>query len=407
MTEEEKAESKPEQQEKVLAWGVPEAIYAPQKVFTKLVKNPKVMGSIIVLILFVAAYTAFGYTAVGKIYDEQTKPNLLQSVDAWTEDNATLWTSNGIVSVSSDSVSGVLFGNLSIQFAIQDATSMSMKLNIPEIVNCSAIDGFKNMSFRIKLSEPENLTIANAGIFMYSSPTQSFYRNFTDQLILDNNTIWENYTIPVGPGEGWISTSSDADWSNITSVQFDVTWIQNGNVTLRIDDLIFRGVYELLAAENSAYIYTFAITGFMQYVVNWAALAVLIYILSKGLAAQVTWRIVLIITGLCLIPMFFQQLVETAAYSTLPMIYRPIELFTGVQPETGLAAQNLLAQTSSVTLVDQILQFAVIIWSVILVTLATKAVSQMSYLKSLLVGITSYIAALLVTQFVLTFLGAV
>ena len=54
-------------------------LYQPHKVFKQIVQNPKYLGAIIVLLLFVAAQVAFQYTQYSKVYYEQTSPDINKS----------------------------------------------------------------------------------------------------------------------------------------------------------------------------------------------------------------------------------------------------------------------------------------------------------------------------------------
>ena len=51
-----------------------EVIYAPTKAFKKIVENPKYIGAILVLILFVGLAMGFEFVQFSKIYTENTMP---------------------------------------------------------------------------------------------------------------------------------------------------------------------------------------------------------------------------------------------------------------------------------------------------------------------------------------------
>jgi len=56
----------------LFAYEVIKVIYSPFKAFKEIVQNPRYLGPVMVMILFVAAYTGFSYVATSKLYDEQT-----------------------------------------------------------------------------------------------------------------------------------------------------------------------------------------------------------------------------------------------------------------------------------------------------------------------------------------------
>ena len=53
-----------------------EVIYAPAKAFKKIVENPKYIGAILVLILFVGLAMGFEFVQFSKIYTENTMPQV-------------------------------------------------------------------------------------------------------------------------------------------------------------------------------------------------------------------------------------------------------------------------------------------------------------------------------------------
>ena len=53
-------------------------IYAPQKAFKSIVANPKYIGALIVLILFIGLQVGYEYSQFSKTYTEQTTPTIDQ-----------------------------------------------------------------------------------------------------------------------------------------------------------------------------------------------------------------------------------------------------------------------------------------------------------------------------------------
>ncbi|MDH5460180.1 MAG: hypothetical protein OEW71_03995, partial [Candidatus Bathyarchaeota archaeon] len=199
----------------MFAYGIFKVIYSPFKAFKEIIQNPKYIGPILIVILFIIANVGFVYVAISKTYVEKTLPAASQ-LDEWTE-NSTLWTSNANVIESEDCISGSYYGNKSIEFSIINDTQIGMQLNNTGPINCSDTEGYKNMSFRIKLIYPTTTKLNNASLFLHSSSADYFYYNLTKHFIPFNTTKWNNLTIPIGPeSEFRRKGTTEADWSNIT-----------------------------------------------------------------------------------------------------------------------------------------------------------------------------------------------
>src|SRR5665811_512839 len=71
-------------------------IYAPQKAFKSIVANPKYLGALIILILFIGLQVGYEYSQFSKTYTEQTTPSIDQLA---TFTNATLTGSDNATTV--------------------------------------------------------------------------------------------------------------------------------------------------------------------------------------------------------------------------------------------------------------------------------------------------------------------
>lgn len=52
-------------------------IYAPQKAFKKIIENPKYLGALIILLLFVGIQISYEYAQISKTEIEQTSPSII------------------------------------------------------------------------------------------------------------------------------------------------------------------------------------------------------------------------------------------------------------------------------------------------------------------------------------------
>ncbi|MFX1476465.1 MAG: Yip1 family protein, partial [Promethearchaeota archaeon] len=360
----------------MFAYGIFKVIYAPFKAFKEIIQNPRYIGPILVMILFIVANVGFVYAAVSRTYVEQTLPTGSQ-LDEWTE-NCTLWTSGPGVEIrcSGDHIDGSYYGNKSIEFSIADRKQIWMRLNTTEPVNCS-IEGYKNMSFRVKLIPSTTTDLNNASILLQSSPADYFLYDMTEHFTPFNSDLWNNLTIAVGPESGhWMNSTANADWSNITSLKFEFTWSENTNVTVRLDGLFFRGIFKSLAEDASIYILNFSVSAFMQFTIKWVLLTGLLYIIGKTLGAKTVWKTLLILVGFALITLFIQALITAATYATLPTLYYPLELIGGVQGESEIAYDKILEDTWLVSQVNSYVQIAIHIWTISLCAIALRLLAE-------------------------------
>ncbi len=373
-------------------------IYSPFKAFREIIQDPKYLGPVMVMILFIAAYTGFSYIATSKLYDEQTLP-IASNRDEWTE-NSDLWTSNvSVVTESDDCLSGGSYGNKSIQ-ARANGTQIWMQLNPTESINCSGPEGYNKTSFRIKMIQPDTTELNEASLYLFSGQAEYFYYNLIEQFISLNETVWNNLTVTIGPESEWTEKSANADWSNVTSLGFEFIWSKDADLTVRIDGLFFRGVFKPIIQELPMSVFNFSVGAFMQFTIKWVILSGLLYIMIKAFGAKTAWRPLLILVGFALITIFIQAAVNAVAFSTLPRINRPLELAGGVGGEFEIAYNNFMEE---IWLVDQIcryVQIGVLVWTIVLCSIATRELAEFSWTKSFLVSVVAYFIGMMVENFI-------
>ncbi len=149
-------------------------VYAPQKAFKQLIENPKYLGALLILLLFVGIQVGYEYAQFSKTYTEQTSPTVDQ-LSAYT--NATLWNSSSNVALSNNNdffnysvyVAALgttptdpqgyysLFGNSSLEIDAVNTNNISAALGDAFNVDCSA-SGFQNLSMTIKMVAPQSCT---------------------------------------------------------------------------------------------------------------------------------------------------------------------------------------------------------------------------------------------------------
>jgi hypothetical protein len=383
----------------LFAYGIFQVIYGPRKAFKEIVQNPRYMGPILIIILFTAVNATFFYTLASKTYDEQTLPSGSQK-DEWTE-SSSWWTSNANVSESNDALSGGYYGNKSIEFSVVNDKQIWMQLNFTEPVDCSGSDGYKNMSFRTKLIYPNTTELANASVSLFSSQVEYFRYNLTEYVVSSDNNTWNNLTVGVGLDSGW-EKIGNADWSTITNLKFDFTWAENTNSTVRLDGLFFRGVFKSLIVKGvtANYIVGSSLTAIMQFVVEWVLIGGLIFLMARAFGAKTAWRPLFIVVGSVLITSLVLAVINVAAAVALPTMYRRLELIGGVGGESEIAYNRLLEEMSLASRISAYGQIAVTLWTIILLAIAIRSLTERSWTLSILVALVTYFVALIAMGYI-------
>lgn len=379
----------------MFAFGIFKVIYSPIKAFKELVQNPKYRGGFLVLILFIAAYAGSTYVVLSKSYDEQTLPKLADG-DGWTE-NRTGWTSNANISESNDGVGGSYFGNKTVQFSVSNSTQMWLQLDFGERVDCSAPDGFKNMSVRIKMLSPTATEARNVSLYLLSGPVHYFGYNLTGQVTLIGSDSWNNITVPVGPEKGW-KDSGLADWGNVTGLRLAFSGPETANWTIRLGGLFFRGIFKSAMDNVAAYIFAFSANGVTMFAIRWMFLGGLLYVVTKVLKGKATWQALLALAGFVLVTLLVQSVTNIAVYSALPKIYYPLEASAGVRAESDIALGKIAEETALVSEISQYVQIIMHIWATALCVIIIRFSSELAWAKSVIGATLAYVVSVLLTN---------
>ncbi|MGB9676285.1 MAG: Yip1 family protein [Candidatus Bathyarchaeales archaeon] len=397
---------------KVSAYNIFKVVYAPQKAFKEIAQNPKYIGPILIMILFIAGNTAFIYMLISKTYFEQTIPyGDSEKKDEWTE-NATLWMTTQMSGINItenyadyvNSMPGIIpiyltiySGNKSIQFSINESTTIWVQLDNIGPIDCSE-SGYNSTSLRIKsLSPEENAT--SATIYLYSTGTDYFSYDFTSKLDFAS-AQWNNVTLPLRTQE-W-QESGNANWSNINALKLEFTWSTPKNITLLVDGLFFHGTFSSPSEHISEYLFTYSINSFMQFTINWVVLGGLIYIMSKAFRGKTVWKISLIMAGFALITLFIQSLIYLVIFSSSPTIYYRLEILGKVAGESEKAYDNFAAGMWIFSTIYQYASIAISIWTVVLCAIATRVANEFSWSKSALIAVVAYYATVIIMNFLLS-----
>ncbi|MCW4028995.1 MAG: hypothetical protein NWE92_05035 [Candidatus Bathyarchaeota archaeon] len=327
-------------------------IYAPQKAFKSITANPKYLGAIIILVLFIGLQIGYEYSQISKTQIEQSSPPLGYS-SVFT--NSTMWTTGSGSSVSNNYAAffnytvyeagyGLipeLFGNSSlaitgngnVEATLNAASALSSIPNYANVnVDCSGSTGFTNLTMILQQVSP-NAAPQSATVTLYSLNTANYYTyDLTGTLSnMTANGLWNNYTIQVGPNaDGWTASGSPM-WSNITSVKFQFTYPADSNVSVNIGALFFGGQYKTLIELNSTgFLLNFLQQFSLQFLFTWFLMTVMLYVFFKGLKTEITWKPIFLALGFALFVMVIRAAINLIATLTLPTMYYPFDVWPGL-----------------------------------------------------------------------------
>jgi hypothetical protein len=330
---------------------VPQVVYAPVKAFKKIIENPKYLGAVIILLLFIGVAIGFEYVQFSKTYTENTVPTVdqlptfLNSTSWQSTSNATL-TNNyndffnysiyvAALGTTPTDPTGYysLFGNSSLELDAANTNSITAALSDIFNVNCSAPSGFENLSMTVKLVQPA-VAPQSATLTLYSVNDSNYYQyDLTSAL---SNTaeigVWNNLTIPVGQtAQGWTSGGSPS-WSTVTALQLTFNYPANSNITIRIGALFFRGQYQTPAQYNSSGLLLQFLQAYaLQFILGWFLITGFIYLFFKGFKASIVWKPLFIAVAFALFVLVIRALVNLIAAATLPTLYYPYDVSLGVR----------------------------------------------------------------------------
>jgi hypothetical protein len=337
---------------------IAQVIYAPQTAFKKIIENPKYVGALIVLVLFIGLQVGYEYVQFSNTYTENTSPTI-DKLSLYT--NATLWRAGTSVDLSNNYVD---FYNYSVYIAalgttstdqngyynlftnytndagpsslqIQDSNTNSISVALGGTFNVSCAAGnFGNLSMTIKMVQPQ-VALQSAALTLYSANDSNYYTYDLTSYLSNTATLglWNNLTIPVGPSaQGWTVGGGAPSWSNIAAMKLDFNYPSASNVIIRIGSLFFRGEYQTpIQYNNTGLLLQFLQVFSLQFIFTWFILTGVIYLFFKGLKTSITWKPLFIALAFALIVMVIRAAVNLVAAFAMPVAYYPFDLSLGVR----------------------------------------------------------------------------
>ena len=333
-----------------------QVIYAPKKAFKSITSNPKYLGVIIILLLFMGLEIGFEYVQFTKTSLEVTSP-LAGAMQ--TYNNATYWTGSQDVALTNNfddyynntvyiaqlqrppnDPQGYysLFGNNSLDIQANNTNTAIAALSNTSNVDCTP-NGFQNLSISLKLIQPQSAP-QSAILTLYSLGDTNYYTyDLTNALSSASASgQWGNLSIPLGPDAvGW-TENGNPQWTNITSLTLQFTYSSDQDINIRIGALFFRGQF----IQPIQYDTTTSLLGFLQifslrFLFTWLVLAAIVYAICRGLKNTVVWKPLFITLGFALFVMVVRSLVNIIAALTLPVSYYPYDVQLGLGYDSFMA----------------------------------------------------------------------
>ena len=382
---------------------IAKVLAAPHKAFKQIVQNPKYLGAILVLVIFVAAQAAFQYSYYSKIYFEETNPDI-NSLGYWTQ-NSTLWDSSGAISNNTlDYLNATnnLYGLSSLQFDLANSSSLSMALRNIGIIKCGP-DSYQNFSMRARIVSPATLP-QSVNLTMYSNSDANYFtREITAMFPNSTVGLWNNLTIPVGSeASGWQNIGSPS-WESITLIKMDFAFAENTTITVRLEGVFFRSLYQTAIESDSTGFLVYALQlVFSQFLFEWLILSAVTYLIIKVMKGNITWKPLFIAIGFSLVVMAIQSLINIAATPTLPQVYLPAELIVGLQAEATAAANVITPLMATFNSISSAVQLAAWVWMGALGAFIARALlPEFSWVKCGGISAISLIVTIIVLRFLI------
>jgi len=388
---------------------IAEVLYDPVKAFKRILENPKYLGSIIVIVLFVALMAAYWAGEFSKVNTENTSP-VIGYLPAFT--NSTFWNSASGINVGNNyvdyfnySIYDAEFGSpsssssyinlftnytsdigpssleinatntndamasLNIASALNSINTLTQTNSTVSYVDCSSPSGFQNISISIEQVSPPTAP-QSAILTLYSSDSNFYSYDLTSLLSNETTNSWNNLTIGVGPNsQGWTSSGAPS-WNNITSLKLDFSYPTGSNITINIGALFFRGQYvNRLQSFGSTFLIAIGETFPLQILFTWFILAGVMYLFFKGLKANVVWKPIFVGVSFALVVMVVRGVVNSIATLTMPAIYVPYDVAPGITlsilgllsyPTSAIATLTTTSQAAITTMNSAIAALGII-----------------------------------------------
>jgi hypothetical protein len=255
------------------------------------------------------------------------------------------------------------------------------------------------VSLRLKIISPD-YNPTSARMTLYSLDDSSFVYDLSDEIENDLGE-WTNLTLPVGFGD-WTSSGNEAVWENITGIKLEFSWSINSTINILVDGLFFRGDFRgPIELFGISYFASTAINAVAPFLFQWLLLTGFMYLLIKALKKEALWRTLMVTVGYSLIMLVIQGIFLVVVYSYLPDVFYSLEVLAGTPGEFEVAYQVILDKISFVSNIGTAIQLVIYGWIIGLGVFITRAITELGWMKSLLVSGASLLLTIIILGFLL------
>jgi hypothetical protein len=372
-------------------------LYTPLKTFEEIVKKPNIKGPILILLLTLPLTVGIQYISGVNFFLETPLPKS----DLWTEKPSASSSFSWIPEnkTTYDSVDKIS-GNYSVSNSVIDSSLIQMELTGIGAINAST-EEYNRFSFSIKWINAEGLMPTTATIQLLSlNDKNNWFEQDIGSLLANTTDSWANITsfkaLNLITSPQWTPHGSPR-WDSITGIVFQLTWESPANLSAKVDDLFF-GKYEDLTSSGSTTILLFSLVrSGVDFVSEWLILSVIAFLALKSFAAwSGSWKKLWLVVGYVYSTSIVHLGVLLLVSIFLPPIYLP---YNATYSEYVNITQGSWGTPISV------LGLVNYVWATILCTISLQKIGELGWSKAFLLGFGAIVMTLLLSSFLLTFLG--
>lgn len=363
-------------------------LYSPMKAFEEIGKKPSVKGPILILLITLPLFVSIQYSSTSKFFLETTIPEN----DLWTEEphnsHSFLWSSGDeILFDNNDYISG----NYSVSISAFDNSQIWMYLTEIGSINCSEGE-HSRLSLAIKISNEEELTTAMLQLFSGNSDTNRFELDILP-LIGTVASTWVNITVDLA-NDNWTKTEPTSSWTDITGIGFQLTWLNLGNFTVKVDGLFFGKFVSSLSSYGVDLQLLSVVRSSIDFLLEWLILSGVVLLILRSFSQWTgSFKDLFYYIG----HVYSASIVYLSAIALISLFLPPLYIPANItfQQYVNIYQASWGAPISYLTL----LYYG---WATILCAVSLKKLVEMSWSKAILAGFGAFVMGVLFSSFLLS-----
>lgn len=363
-------------------------LYSPMKAFEEIGKKPSVKGPILILLITLPLFVSIQYSSTSKFFLEATIPEN----DLWTEEphnsHSFLWSSGDeILFDNNDYISG----NYSVSISAFNSSQIWMYLTEIGSINCSEGE-HSRLSLAIKIANEGELMTAVLQLFSGNSDTNGFDLDILPLMGTVAST-WVNITVDLA-NDNWTKTKATSSWTDITGIGLQLTWLDLGNFTVKVDGLFFGKFVSSLSSYGVDLPLLSVVRSSINFLLEWLILSGVVLLILRSFSKWTgSFKDLFNYIG----HVYSASIVYLSAIALtsffLPPLYIPANIT--FQQYVNIYQASWGAPISYLTL----LYYG---WATILCAVSLKKLVEMSWSKAILVGFGAFVMGVLFSSFLLS-----